>query len=304
MISSALSMKLKYKYLLFVVIIHLVFITLSLQFIKSNPYLFIVLELLIFISIGVSVVIYKQLVKPIQTLSAGIESMKDRDFSMKFRKIGHYEMDVLIDVYNQMIDTLREERLRHEEQHLLLDKLIKASPSGIIILDFDNRIDLINPAAENFLQVTGENVIGKPVQETAGIWGKTIEQTGLNETAVLTLSGLKIYRIQKAAFLDRGFKQHFVIIESLSEEIIKSERKSYENVIRMMSHEVNNSVGAVNSILNSCLQFYSSEEKNRADFENALQIAIRRNQHLNKFMSNFAEVVHIPEPGCKQCSYP
>jgi nitrogen fixation/metabolism regulation signal transduction histidine kinase len=205
-------------------------------------------------------------------------------------------MDVLIEVYNRMIETLREERLRHEEQNLLLGKLINASPSGIIILDFDGQIELMNPAAEDFLQVSGVDVIGEPMKAIAGIWGKTIDQLNLDENAVLTLSGLKIYRIQKAAFLDRGFKQHFILIESLSEEIIKSERKSYENVIRMMSHEVNNSVGAVNSILNSSLDFFNNMTGDQSDFADAIRIAIRRNQHLNKFMSNFAEVVHIPEP--------
>ena len=60
-------------------------------------------------------------------------------------------MDALIRVYNQMVDHLREERLRLAEQHHFLDQILHASPSGIVILDFDGRVDSLNPAAERLL---------------------------------------------------------------------------------------------------------------------------------------------------------
>ena len=108
---------------------------------------------------------------------------------------------------------------------------------------------------------------------------------------------MKTFRCQKASFVDRGFNHHFIIIEELTEELLKTERKAYEKVIRMMSHEINNSIGAVNSILNSSLNYSNQiSEKDRTYFVEAMEVAIRRNEHLNKFMRNFADIVRIPTP--------
>ena len=83
----------------------------------------------------------------------------------------------------------------------------------------------------------------------------------------------------------------------MTEAIIKNERQAYEKVIRMMSHEVNNSTGAINSILDS-VQFYTPQlnEEHQEDFTYALQVAIERNANLSKFMANFADVVRLPAP--------
>ena len=66
--------------------------------------------------------------------------------------------------------------------------------------------------------------------------------------------GVNIYKLQKSHFIDRGFARHFVMIEELTAEILAAEKKAYGKVIRMMAHEVNNTIGPVNSILASTLQ--------------------------------------------------
>ena len=114
---------------------------------------------------------------------------------------------------------------------------------------------------------------------------------------IIPISGMKTFKCQKASFVDRGFNHHFILIEELTDELLKTERKAYEKVIRMMSHELNNSLGAVNSILNTCLNFKDQlQKKVKRSYEEALNVAIERNTHLNRFMENFANVVRIPSP--------
>ena len=110
-------MKLKIKYILFVSFIHIILILLSLRMFKENIYYFIVAEAFIICTIIISMILYRQFIQPINTISSGIESLEDKDFSMKFVKVGHFEMDQLIEVYNRMIDQLREERIKQREQH-------------------------------------------------------------------------------------------------------------------------------------------------------------------------------------------
>ena len=290
-------MKLRTKYILFVSLIHIALIILSLNLIKDKIILFLAAEVVIMITILISIILYRQLIRPINTITSGIESIEDKDFSMKFVKVGHYEMDKLIDVYNTMIDQLRVERVKQQEQHFFLENLIESTPSGIVILDFDERIISVNPAAELFLDNKEEELIGKTFAQIPGKLSAEITKVETNEPVVIPISGMKTFRCQKASFVDRGFNNLFIMIEELTEELLKTERTAYEKVIRMMSHEINNSIGAVNSILNSSLN-YSDQiaKKDRTYFVDAMNVAIRRNEHLNKFMSNFADIVRIPQP--------
>jgi signal transduction histidine kinase len=104
-------------------------------------------------------------------------------------------------------------------------------------------------------------------------------------------------RVSRGEFRDRGFAKSFYLLEEMTEELRLSEKGAYEKLIRMMSHEVNNSVGAVRSLMESLLRYAPQVgEADRDDFTNALQIASARIDALNRFMAAFADVVRIPPP--------
>ena len=113
----------------------------------------------------------------------------------------------------------------------------------------------------------------------------------------VTFDAITTYKLQKSHFIDRGFPRQFIMIEELTAEILAAEKKAYGKVIRMMAHEVNNTIGPVNSILQSALSSQLLlQEKNGNLLQNALQVAVDRNHNLNHFMRNFADVVRLPEP--------
>jgi signal transduction histidine kinase len=121
------------------------------------------------------------------------------------------------------------------------------------------------------------------------------------EARIITVNGIQTYKCRRSHFTDRGFNRHFILIEELTREILATQKRAYEKVIRMMSHEINNSVGAVNSILDSSLHYRTQlTSEDREDFENAIRVAIDRNRGLNKFMTNFADVVRIPPPAKRE----
>jgi len=290
-------MKLRYKYIFFVALIHLIIILLSIKLIEEHKILFFLVETLILISVAFSFHLYKSFIRPLNLIATGIESIKDQDFSTKFIRVGQLEMDQLIDVYNRMIDQLRDERVKQKEQHYFLNLLIEASPSGIIVLDFENKISSLNRAAEKLLGTDNHQAIGKSLAELGGVLASELSHLNKGEDTIISHNGPRAYKCTKAHFLDRGFQRYFILIEELTEEIIKAEKRAYEKVIRMMSHETNNSIGAINSILNSFLNYKDRlKTEDRKDFENALSVAIKRNIRLNRFMSNFTDVVRIPPP--------
>jgi two-component system nitrogen regulation sensor histidine kinase NtrY len=289
-------MKLRTKYILFVVIIHLAALVLTYFIFRENIILFIVSEVVIIISIVIAWQLFHQLISPLKLLMQGTEAIKDKDFNVKMLPTGKYEMDELINVYNNMMDELRTERTRQEQQHLFLEKLINTSPTGIIILDYDENIQQVNPKAKQLLNMEMHELVSKPITAIIHPVAEHIKRLPTGQSITVTFNNAVTYKLQKSHFIDRGFPRQFIMIEELTAEILAAEKKAYGKVIRMMAHEVNNTIGPVNSILQSALHSQLLQEKNGETLQNALQVAVERNHNLNHFMRNFADVVRIPEP--------
>ena len=297
-------MNLRIKYIVFVALVHIVLVILSLELLKDRLWLFLPVEALIIGSLWIAFRLYVAFIRPLNLIADGVKTIRDKDFNTKFVKAGNYEMDQLISVFNRMIDTLREERVKQREQHYFLVQLIEASPAGVLLLDFDKKITSINPAAEAILGVKSDSVQGKGLLELPGSIGRELEELEAGEFKVVRLDGIRSYKCQKSHFMDRGFRHHFIMIQEITEEILHSEKEAYEKVIRMMSHEINNSIGSVNSILNSCLTYKDYlPEADSGDYATALQAAIDRNVSLNRFMSGLADVVRIPKPMKETCDF-
>lgn len=293
-------MKLRTKYILFVIILHLVTLGLTFVIFKENKLLFLVAEVFILISVWISWRLYQQLIQPLQMLTQGVEAIKDRDFNVKFLPTGKYEMDQLIEVYNNMIDQLREERVKQEQQHFFLEKLIHTSPTGIIILDFNDHIQQVNPAALALLGMTAHALQGRRVHELSHPVLQQIALLESGKSGTVSLTGMATYKLQKSHFIDRGFPRHFIMIEELTTAILAAEKNVYGKVIRMMAHEVNNTIGPVNSIIHSTLGAGALWADGRQQvLKEALEVAVARNQNLNMFMRNFADLVKLPVPDRK-----
>ncbi|MBD2755188.1 sensor histidine kinase [Spirosoma validum] len=286
-----MNLPLRTRYLVYISVVHLALIALIGWVLREQKVLFIASEVLILISGYVAVRIYRAFQQPSEFISSGIEAIRDKDFTVKFVPTGNQEVDELITVYNLMIDQLRHERTKQVEQQFFLEKLIEAAPIAILIFDFDGRIASVNPQASQLLSVTSEDVVGKQLDELGFSLLAQMADLADGESRIMKPNGLETYKVLRSNFMDRGFRRSFLIIEELTPEILASEKKAYSKVIRMMAHEVNNSIGAVNSILD-VTQSYVSEP----DVQHAVRVAIERNDRLNLFMRRFADIVRLPQP--------
>ncbi|HTI58108.1 sensor histidine kinase [Mucilaginibacter sp.] len=293
-------MKLRTKYILFVVILHLIVLVLSYYILEKDLVFFIISEVFVIISLIIAWNLYRQLIQPLKSLMQGIEAIRDRDFNVKFVPTGKREVDQLIGVYNEMIDHLRTERTIQEQQHFFLEKLIYTSPTGIIILDYDNNIHQINPKACTILNVNEKELLKLSVEYLPDEFLKHIKMVKPGDSKIFKLNGATTYRLQRSHFIDRGFARDFIMIEELTAEILAAEKNVYGKVIRMMAHEVNNTIGPVNSIIQSALKTDKLWDGHHSDdLKDALGVGLDRNQNLNLFIRNFADLVKLPEPNRK-----
>ena len=297
----SLRMSLKTKYFLFIVIIHLLIGYLAYLLLKDQKIYFLLVEVGIILSLLLAFGLYRSFIKPLDFLYTGIDAIQDEDFNVKFVKTGSKEMDKLIDVYNKMIDNIRQERIQVEEQHYFLQKLINASPSGIILLDYNECIIEVNPKAKTLLNWKTE-WLHQPLSEVDHPLLQQIATLSVGEAQTIQYKGVEQYKCEVSDFIHRGFHKKFILIQELSKEILAAEKRAYGKVIRMMAHEVNNSIGAINSILETTLEYNAeAPAKLDEDIQQALQAAVDRNRGLNQFMKNFAEVIRLPMPHFELC---
>jgi nitrogen fixation/metabolism regulation signal transduction histidine kinase len=284
--------------LIWLTLVFSVFLVLAIfSFHKNNPFLLITSEFVIPVLYGITIWMIMRSLRPINTISRSLNLLKEGDFNITLVKTGNSDVDNIIGVYNSMISRLREERLSVREKNHFLDLLIESSPLGIVMMDLDDRIMEINKAAIRSLGIKEDSFKGKYLTELNSNLSVEIAKIAYEEKQLVVLADGQKYLCRKLFFMDHGFKHPFYLIEEFTEEIKRAEKEAYGKLIRMMAHEVNNTVGSVNSIMTSIQSnpesFVNSEKD---DIIRMLGVAIQRNYQMNRFMQNFSNVVKLPPP--------
>ncbi|WP_291594842.1 sensor histidine kinase [Bacteroides sp.] len=238
---------------------------------------------------------YRKLVKPLNTIGSGMELLREQDFSSRLSPVGQYEADRVVNIFNRMMEQLKNERLRLREQNNFLDLLIKASPMGVILTTLDDDLSELNPMALKMLGVPLKDIQGKKMEEVDSPLARELVNIPKGETVTVRLNDSNIYRCTHSSFIDRGFQHPFFLIESLTDEVMKAEKKAYEKVIRMIAHEVNNTTAGITSTLDTVEQALSSEE-GMDDICDVMRVCTERCFSMSRFITRFADVVKIPEP--------
>ena len=290
-------MSIKSGYIIILTVLHLIIFFLALYIFREQIWTFALVEIVLIISLLYCLNYFQSFARPLTLISGAIDAIADGNYDLVFRKVGHSEMDKLISIYNQMIENLKEERLKNTQRHFFLSGLINKSPTGIIVVNYDESIAICNPAALKLLGIKEVEVEGKSFRELSTPWVDKLIDLPLDEPQALEIKGMKVFNCQKSFFWNQGFKNFFYLIEEITTQKFAIEKKVYSQVIKMMSHEVNNSIGPINSILESLRENLDEIDNNNIDkFSNALKIAIDRNHRLNQFTRKFSEVIQLSKP--------
>ena len=221
-------------------------------------------------------------IRPMRTIARGVELLREQDFASRLSPVpANPWAGRIVDLFNRMMEQLRAERLKLREQNHFLDLLVKASPMGVVLMDLDGKPTSTNPAADIFL---------------ADPWlHDRIMSVPRGQTQVIQQNGRCILRVSHLTFMDRGFRHPFLLIESLSDEVRKAEREAYGRAIRMISHEVNNTLAGTVSILDLLSQTASDDEE-----RDMLETCSSRYRQMSRFVTRMADVVRVPEPTRQQ----
>ena len=259
------------KFYFFILVLFLFGLGIALVYLvgkMQTMHLYIAEAIIAFILIFLGV-FYRKIVKPMSTIGSGMELLREQDFSSRLSRVGQYEADRIVNIFNRMMEQLKNERLHMREQNHFLDLLIQASPMGVVIMTLDGEVSQLNPMAVKMLGVRREEALNKKLADIDSLLAEELASIPKDVTSVVRLNDANIYKCTHSSFIDRGFKHPFFLIERMTDEVMKAEKRAYEKVIRMIAHEVNNTTAGV------CMERCFS---------------------MSRFITRFADVVKIPEP--------
>ena len=265
-------------------------------FYNFSSTLFFIVEGVVLITVIYLFLFYRRIIKPLDIIGNGMELLKEQDFSSRLSRVGQKEADRIVDIFNKMMEQLKNERMHLREQNHFLDLLINASPMGVIMLNLDGEIISLNPSARKmFGQPSSVDVTGKSFLEIDSPLAMELARIPLYGSQTVRLNDANVYKCTHSSFVDRGFHHSFYLVEILTQEVFKAEKKAYEKVIRMIAHEVNNTTAGITSTLDT-LESTFSEMENTEVICDVLRVSIERCYSMSHFITNFADVVRIPEP--------
>lgn len=237
--------------------------------------------------------LYRSTVKPVIVARRGLDLLAAQDFNNRLIKVGEPGADKIVTLFNDLMTRLKNERLRIREQDSFMKLLVDASPMGIIMLNLDDKIAMVNPALRRIadispdIELKGEamTIIDSPVIAD-------LCSIPSGESKIIRLDGSRLYRGYHLWFMQDGFRRHFYMIETLTDEVRKAEKDAYEKVIRMISHEVNNTMGSVQSVL----EILADEMTGDDEMTDTIDSCRERSSQMCSFIDAFADLARIPEP--------
>jgi two-component system nitrogen regulation sensor histidine kinase NtrY len=288
------SLKIKLFSLIF--ILHSVIFSVAFIFREALGLWIVAVEFGLLISLWLFIWLVRKSLQPLEYIELFSTILKEQEFTSRFSELNQPELDRLVVQFNAMLSRLHKERLTISERKNVFEKLMEESPIGVVLLDVDNKISECNAAAIKLLkEASGDNKQPLVVQKLNSIF--SLDKIAHNQQQLIVTSEGQRLKIGHYQFNDRGFKRSFFLIEEITSDILKSQKEAYEKLIRLMSHEVNNTIAITNSLLESCLNYkHELSEESQQDFDKAIQVVIGRSANLNQFMQGYADVVKLPVP--------
>src|SRR4051794_38144680 len=258
-------------------------------------------ELLACFLIGLA--LHDHVVRPLQTLANVVGALRDEDYSFRARlavpndALGELSLEV-----NALADLLAQHRTGAIEAAALLQRVVEEVEIPIFAFDPAGRLRLLNSAGEKLLQQSSASLLGRTASELRLDNSLSCE----NETLIQFQFGTGArWFVRRSAFRQQGVPHTLVVLSDVSRALREEERRAWQRLIRVMGHELNNSLAPIKSIAGSLSARISGcdlRAEERQDFERGLSIIESRAESLNRFLQAYRQLAQMPPPAIRECS--
>lgn len=258
-------------------------------------------ELLACLLIGVA--LHDHIIRPLQTLANVVGALRDEDYSFRARMavpndaLGELSLEV-----NALADLLAKHRTGVIEATALLQRVVEEVDIPIFAFDPQDRLRLVNSAGEKLVSARAGKVIGKTGIELGLGACLSCENESLLE---LNLGTNARWFVRRSSFRQQGVPHTLVVLSDVSRALREEERRAWQRLIRVLGHELNNSLAPIKSIAGSLHSRVGEgivKAEEQQDFEKGLSIIESRAGSLNRFLQGYRQLAQMPPPSLQNCS--
>jgi nitrogen fixation/metabolism regulation signal transduction histidine kinase len=239
---------------------------------------------------------------PLRTLSNLLQALREGDFSIRAR--GANQPDVLGEVLrevNALGETLRQQRLGALEATALLRKVMEEIDVSVFAFDGMGSLRLVNRAGERVLNQPEERLLGRTAEELGLSECLQGETPRIAQIAFPGKSGR--WEIHRGRFREGGLPHELLVITDLSRALREEERQAWQRLIRVLGHELNNSLAPIKSVAENLGSMLGRKERAsdwQEDMRSGLNIIAARTDGLARFMNAYARLAKLPPPAFQQ----
>jgi nitrogen fixation/metabolism regulation signal transduction histidine kinase len=257
--------------------------------------------LLVLLWLGISFNLKMRIVRPLQTLSNILAAIREGDYSIRGRRAlsGDALGEVMLEV-NDLGQTLREQRLGAMEATALLRTVMGEIDVVVFAFDGDQRLQLVNRAGERLL-----------AQPSARLLGRTSDELGLSACLnrppgsgphtmqMVFPGGVGRWDIRRSTFREGGAQHQLLVLTDLSQTLREEERTAWQRLLRVLGHELNNSLAPIKSVAGSLADLMAREPEPadwREDMHRGLAVISSRADSLARFVESYSKLARLPQP--------
>ena len=233
-----------------------------------------------------------------QTLSNLLAALREGDYSIRGRAIrGGGSLEEVMREMNLLGDTLRDQRLEALEASALLRKVMEEINIAVFTFDGERRLRLANRAGERLLGEPIERLLGREAQDLG--LASCLEGETARTVQMKLAPGPGPWEVRRSTFREKGAPHHLLVMADLSRALREEERQVWQRLIRVLGHELNNSLAPVKSIVQSLVTLLSRPELPsdwREDALRGLTVIGGRTESLTRFMEAYARLARLPAP--------
>jgi len=254
--------------------------------------------LLLMLWLGFAFGVRGAVVRPLQTLSNMQSALREGDFSFRVRgaRTGDALGELMLEV-NTLSQMLREQRLGAMEAGALLTAVMTEIDVAVFAFDGQQRLRLVNRAGERLMAQNAERLLARTADELGLLECLEGESARTLKRSFPGQSGR--WGVRRTVFRQGGRPHYLVVLADLSRALREEERQAWQRLVRVLGHELNNSLAPICSIAAS-LEDMTKREPRPVDWEDDLRRGLRviadRSDALNRFMRDYSRLTRLPKP--------
>jgi two-component system nitrogen regulation sensor histidine kinase NtrY len=239
-----------------------------------------------------------RIVFPLQTMANLLEALREHDFSFRARGAKRDDPlgEALLEI-NALADTLRDERMGSLEATALLRTVMAEIDVAVFTFDADERLRLLNRAAERLLGKPAERVLAKTADELG--LAPALQGTPQQVLSISFPGGAGQWQVRRGAFRQGGLPHQLIVLSDMSVPLRQQERDAWQRLIRVLGHELNNSLAPIKSIAGSLETLAERDPLPadwREDMQRGLAVIAGRTEALSRFTTGYTALARLPDP--------